>query len=262
MVKRGSLHIQKAVVFALVLREVRGRFSENRLGAFWFVFEPVCYVATLIAIHAGIRAQKIFPGIDPSLFFIIGTVPFLLYKNIALKGMEAVSANQGLFAYRQIKPFDCIVARAIVEFSMMSCVYIVLMFVLGFFGEVDISIRDPLAWLFALAIGMALSLGMALIFCVVAELLPEVKVFIKLSFWPLYLLSGALYPLWRLPPQILSLLEWNPFLHIIDVLRAATFQHYPKVPGINIVYPAGVTLVILFCGLMLYRLCRLKMVAI
>jgi len=261
MIKRQSFKIFQAVVFSLVLREVRGRFSKNRLGAFWFVFEPLAHIAVLMTIYTVIKG-RIIPGMDVAEFLATGIVPFLLFKNISLKGMEAVSANQGLFAYRQIKPFDCIVARAIVEFSMMTCVYVLLLFILKMWGGAEISIAHPLEWIAMMVCGIALSFGLGLIFCVIGEAMPEIKTFIRLLFLPLYFLSGIIIPIWHLQPSILKWMTWNPFLHIIDSLRAAVFEYYPENLFIIPNYAIAVSLVTLFLGVALYRARRLRLVAL
>lgn len=261
MLRRSPWKISRTVIFALILREMRGRFGVNRLGAFWFVFEPIAHVLVLMTVFIVIRG-KTLPGFDYAVFLVTGIVPYILFKNIALKGMEAVNANRALFSYRQIKPFDAIIARAIVEFSLMACVYLALNFGLGFWGGFDVAIHSPLHWILALGIGCVLSFGLALVLCVIADAFPELKTFLRIMFLPLYFLSGVIIPLWLLPRQILEWMMWNPFLHIIDELRVGTFLHYPNVVGIDLIYAAKISLTTLFVGMVLYRTRRLQLVAI
>lgn len=261
MQQRRPFKIVRTVIFALVLREVRTRFSANRLGAFWFVMEPLAHIAVLLTIFTAIRGRTL-PGLDFAVFFTNGIIPFLLFKNIALKGMEAVAGNKALFVYKQIKPIDAVVARAIVEVALMSCVYGVVMFCLAFWGGSNVRIYHPLEWLGVLSIGITLSVGLALIFCTVTEAMPEFKTVVKLAYMPLYFLSGVVLPIWLLPSEVLSWMLWIPFIHIIDLLRAATFEHYPSTYGINAFYPTAVAVIMLFLGLVLYRSRRLRLVAI
>lgn len=261
MQKRSPLQVVRAVLFALIVREVRGRFGANRLGAFWFIFEPIAHISILLAIFSLARGQAHY-GPPTATFLVSGIIPFLLFKNIALKGMEAVSANKALFAYRQIKPFDTIVARAIVECSLMACVYLTIIFTLGFWGGYDVAIHYPLQWLGVLLIGGGLSFGLGLVFCVIGEAMPELKGFIRMLFMPLYFISCVILPLWAVPPQFRSWIWWNPFLHIIDGLREATFLHYPEINGISLGYATSIALVFLFFGVILYRQRREQLLAI
>lgn len=230
------------------------------MGAFWFIFEPLAHIVVLISIYSIMRSHNNY-GMDMPMFLVSGVIPFLLFKNIALKGMEAVSANKALFSYRQIKPFDTIMARAIVECALMACIYLVVIFALGFWGGYEVSINRPLQWLGFLAIGIVLSFGLALLFCIVGEAVPEAKTFIRLAYMPLYFISGVILPLWLIPVQFIDALLWNPFLHIIDGMREATFSTYPRTQGISAAYAASTAGVVLFLGMFLYRARRLKLVA-
>lgn len=261
MEKRTPFRITQAVIFALVLREAKGRFSVNRLGAFWVIFEPLIHVLAVMFILTIVRGRHL-PGMEFPVFLISGVVPFLLFKNIALRGMEAVNANRGLFSYRQIKPFDAIIARAIVEFSLMISVYGIVLFGLGFWGGFDVAIHEPLHWIGIFLIGLGFSIGLALIFCVIAEAMPESRTFIRLLFMPMYIISGVIMPIWVFPPKLLNWVTWNPFLHIIDLLREAQFQHYPDTPQISFSFAIGISIATMFVGMFLYRVRRLKLVAL
>ena len=259
--KRSPFKIFRAVVFALVLREVRGRFGANRLGAFWFVFEPLAHIVVLMSLYVLLRAHR-NSGPDLPMFLVTGIIPFLLFKNIALKGMDAVSANKALFSYRQIKPFDTIVARAILECALSLVVYGLVIFGLGFWGGHDVGVYHVLAWFSAIAVGIVFSFGLALIFCVIGEAMPELKTLIRLLFMPLYFISGVIIPLWLIPERLLKWALWNPFVHIIDSVRRSTFEHYPTIKGVSLSYAALVALVTLFLGMVMYRARRQQLLAI
>ncbi|TGV05381.1 sugar ABC transporter permease, partial [Alcaligenaceae bacterium 429] len=120
--KRSAFAITKAVIFALVLREMQTRFGSRRMGAFWLMFEPIASIAVMMVIFTVIRARQV-PGMDFPIFLLTGIVPFMLMRNIALKLMDSVEANRALFAYRNITIFDTYIARVMVECAIMSCVY-------------------------------------------------------------------------------------------------------------------------------------------
>src|SRR5690606_261957 len=184
---RSAPRIVKSVLFALVLREMRTMFGARRFGAFWIFFEPVMQIGLIMAMFS-FRVQLV-NGIEMPVFFMTGMIPFFLLRNIALKGMEAVNANRALFSYKQIKPFDTVFARAIMETAIYACVYLIFMFILGFGFGYDVSIRDPITWLAVLSIGLVFSFSLGLIFCILGEIMAESKVFIRMLFFPLYLIS-------------------------------------------------------------------------
>jgi capsular polysaccharide transport system permease protein len=259
--KRSSIAITFAVVFALVLREMQTRFGARRMGAFWMLFEPIAHIAFMMFVVTVIRGRHV-PGMEYPVYLLTGIVPFFLMRNIALKMMEAVNANKSLFVYPNIKPFDTFVARVIVEFALAACVYVLLLVIMGLWFDFDVTTHKPLQWLAALFTGIVFSFGLGLILCVVGEALPNSKTFMRLAFMLLYVLSGVILPLWRLPQQVLPWLLWNPYAHIVDNLRSSFFEHYPVIHGINFQYPFAASLIVLFIGMALYRLRQRELLAI
>ena len=64
------------------------------------------------------RGAAAMPGLEFPVFLVTGMIPFLLFQNLSNRLMDAVEANRGLFAYRQVKPLDTLVSRAMVEALM------------------------------------------------------------------------------------------------------------------------------------------------
>ncbi len=261
MIQRSSFDVTRSVIFALIVREMHGRINARRLGAFWLFFEPVSHVVGIVLLIAIVRGRSI-PGFDVPVFLVVGIVPFLMMKNMCLKIMEAIASNKALFAYRQIKPVDTMIARAVVEFTLSACVYILLMFAMGFFLDYAISIARPLEWLFSIFVGVILSFSLGMIMCIIVEEIPEMRSFFRLLFLPLYFISGAVYPTWAMPNNLLPWIDWNPFLHVIDSVRWSTFEWYPKTAGIGIGYAAEVAYVLLFIAILMYRGHRHRLIAL
>ena len=257
---RSSLAIVKAVQFALILREMRSKVGAKRFGLFWLFAEPLVHISVMMTVFS-LRRMGDGSNVEFPVFLMSGIVPFFLMRNISLKGMEAVNANRALFAYKQIKPFDTILARTVVEILLYACVYMILSFVLGFWFGYDVAIHQPLQWLGVLSVGLLMSFALGLLYCMLGEMVPESKVFIRMMYLPIYLLSGVLFPIWVLPNYILDWLLWNPYLHLIDKMRLAMFEHYPEHYGVNMAYPLKVTLALLLISLALYRVRRLKLVS-
>lgn len=251
--KRSAWQITRAVVFALVLREMQTRFGSRRMGAFWVLFEPVAHIVIMMFIFSVVRARNV-PGMDFPVFLLVGLVPFFLMRNIALKLMDAVEANRALFAYPNIKIFDTYIARALVECAVSACVYLLLIFILGFWLGYEVAVAYPLRWLGCLAIGILFSFSSGIFFSILVQAMPNIKSFIRLLFMPLLLISGVIFPLWLIPAQYLPWVLWNPYAHVIDSIRSSVFLLYPEVPGVNIFYPIVATFILLFLALGLYRI--------
>ncbi|WP_447981814.1 ABC transporter permease [Achromobacter kerstersii] len=261
MKKRSAIQINKAVLFALILREMRTRLGDRRMGVFWVLFEPAAQVALMIYIFSAFRGATLL-GMDYPIYLLMGMIPFFLFRNIALGLMEAVGANQGLFAYPNIKPFDTFVARLIVECAISSCVFILMLAVFRWFFGYHIEIEKPIQWLAWMSIGIVLAFSIGILLAIIVKHFPNSKIFIRMSFMVVYILSGVLYPIWVLPLDIFNLLKLNPFFHLVDGLREAAIAHYPLTAGISIQYPLAITLTVLFLAMTLYRSQRRELISI
>lgn len=257
-IKRTPFQIMKDVLFALVLREYLTRFGSRRMGAFWMIFEPMAHMGMMMFIFTVIRARSV-PGMDFPMFFLTGMIPFFLMRNIIFKLMDAISANQALFSYPNIKVFDTYVARVFVELTLSSVIYLLFLFIFGFWVGYDISVAYPLEWIYSLLIAILFAFGLGIVFSVLTIMMPNLKSFIRLVFLPLYLISGVIFPLWIIPEKYLPWVLWNPFAHIISNIRESIFVNYPHIPGVSQTYPLISTIVVLFLGLGLYRLRRQRL---
>lgn len=249
----------RSVIFALVLREMRTRFGKRRMGAFWVLFEPLAHILVILVMFSYIRGSSM-RGIDFPVFLLSGMVPFFIFRDISLRLMEGVEANKGLFVYRQIKPADTFIARVLVESSLHSMVFVLTLTGMAWWGF-DTSIHSLFEWFLLLILLILLAYGLGNLFCVVGHYLPESKIIINLLFFPLYLLSGVIFPVRNLPASVLDWLLLNPLLHFTELIRWSFFEYYPIVDGVSVPYLLGTTLVTLFIGLWLYRYRRLAMVA-
>ncbi|MEW6765350.1 MAG: ABC transporter permease [Pseudomonadota bacterium] len=257
--KRTPWQIQQAVVSALMLRELKTRFGAHRLGAVWLFLEPAAHIVLLMLVFGFIRDRSL-AGIEFSVFILTGLVPFFMFKSIALRIMDGLDSNRGLFAYRHVKPMDTFIARVLLEVLLYSTVFALLSLALLWLG-VNVTLVEPLEFLLIMLLLAALGLGLGLILSVVGHALLEAKSIVRLAFMPLYFLSGIFFPLTIIPQPYRDWLLWNPLLHAIELIRGAFFVNYPVAHGISTMYVLAVAVVLGFIGLWLYRYRRLDMVA-
>lgn len=257
--KRTPWQIQRAVLFALFVRELQTRFGGRWLGMFWVLLEPLAHLTIMLLIFGFIRHQ-VLPGVEYPVFLLTGLVPFLVFKSLALRLMEAVDANRGLFGYRQVKPLDPLISRAGLEISLYGMVYLLMLGSLGWLGFHFLP-AEPLQLMGISSALLVAGFGLGLVFAVATDELPNARSFIRIFFMPLYLLSGVIFPVATLPPQVLPWLLWNPVLHAIEISRGHFFPQYHVLPQFSAAYVAGFALVVLALGLSLYRVRRHSLLA-
>ncbi len=256
---RSSFQIQKSVIFALVLREARARFGDRRMGAVWTLIEPICHLLIFTVLFSLIRGRTV-SGVEYPVFVLVGMAPFLLYRNIALRLMDSLRENRSLFAYKQIKPLDTYVARVLVEACISVTVYAILVFGFAWFGF-DMSVHSPLQWVATLALGLLFAFGLGMLLALITHALPSLKVVIRMAFFPLYFISGVLLPASYLPQAMMPLLLLNPFLHLVELIRAEVLPHYTPVDGVSETYVITFTVILLFVALGSYRARRLHLIS-
>jgi capsular polysaccharide transport system permease protein len=194
-------------------------------------------------------------------FALSGIGPFILYRTTANLIMDGVSANRGLFAYKQITAMDTFIARTLMQLSISSAAYICLMIIFAWHGF-DMSVARPLEWIANLLLGLLFSFGLGVLLAIFADAFPDTKAFIRMSFTPLYLLSGVIFPVAALPQAWLPYILWNPYLHIIDLIREDVFPTHQIAQGVSAEYACGASIVVCSVALGLYRIRRFKLLAI
>lgn len=255
--RRTSWAIQRAVVYALFIREIRAQIEGRWLGLLWTLFEPIAHLAILLLLFTFVR-HLISPGIDPSLFLVTGLVPFFMFRNLALRGADAARQSAGLFSYRQVKPFDTLVARCLVEVAQHSVTYAILLATLAWLG-IDVLPELPLELIGMSAALIALGFGLALTLMVACHERPRLRSVVGVVFAPLYLLSGVIFPMQGLPQEWVDWLLLNPMLHLIELSRHYFAAHYRLLDGVSLAYPAAWALVLCALGMSMYRVNRQRL---
>ena len=249
-IHRSPWQIQRDVIRALLIREMKTRFGKWRLGYAWVLLEAAMHILVLVAIFSFI-GREFYPGIPTALFMLGGIAPFLFFNHCFSKGLAAVSANRGLFNYRQLRPFDAVLSRVVLEFVIYIGSLAIFWFGFRWFG-----ISAPFnSFLLLVAINllfMAFCLGLALALCVIGELYPEVAKFAPVIQRPLYFLSGVFFSLEQLPEEFHPYLTWNPMLHMIELTRTGLYTDYQG-KFADLQYLAMCSLVTLAFGLLVYR---------
>lgn len=248
---RSPFSVTLSVWQAIFLREALDRLFDMRGAWFWLLMEPVCHIGFMAFVRAVIRVHTT-GGVDFFLWIIVGMLAFFLYRRTATQVMYAVDCNRALFAYRQVKPFDPAIVRAGLEALLMAFISAVILMGAAFLGHTIVP-SDPLLvisslnglWLFALGYGLIASVSM--------ELVPELEHILKILMMPLYLISGAIFPIALVPQPYRDLLMLNPIAHGLEAVRLGFFDHYHAVPGVSLAYLYAWAIASICIGMVLYR---------
>jgi len=251
--------VQRAVILALFHREIKTRFAGYRLGLAWALLEPVAHIGTFLIIF-GFRHNTLSNGIDYPIFLVTGFLPFFLFSHCVTQVMKAPEGNQGLFGFRQVRPIDTMLSRFVVETFISTVTFFLFLFLFGWFGH-EVIPHQPLEFLTAFLLLGVLGFGLGLCFATAETLITDFSKFSGFLMRPLYFMSGIMFSINTVPPELRHYLTWNPVLHCIETIRQSMF-HTPVHADVSLSYAAECTIILLFTGFSLYSLHWKKMIRV
>jgi capsular polysaccharide transport system permease protein len=247
---RTPINITLSVWKALFLREAVSRLSAGRAAWLWLLLEPVVHVVIMLFIFALIGMYSV-GGIDSTVWLMIGLLAFLIFRHTGTQTQNAIASNQGLFTYRQVKPIDTVLVRAVLEGYLNVLVALILFSGAALF-DISALPRDPLAVMKAFFGLWLLGTGYGMIASVVSELVPEFGKIINFSMTPLYFASGVMFPVSIVPQPYRDWIMLNPVVHGVEAARVGFAPYYHAVPELSIAYLYGFGLATVFLGLALH----------
>jgi len=248
-----GLLVQIQVVRALVLREVRTRFGQHRLGYLWALVEPMTWIATFAAMYWLI--DRTTPGGVPVLpFLATGIVPYLLFRETASRAVVAIDANKGLLFYPDIRPLDLVAARVLLEIATNFVVFSVIMGGLALW-EGGLQVGNWLRTAIGLLLASGLGAGLGLVFCGLSAFTKSAERIVGPLLRPLFWTSAIFFSSNTLPPAAREVLLWNPVLHAVEIVRDGWFPAY-HARYVHAWYPLTWVVGLAFFGLTLERVAR------
>lgn len=218
------------VLHALMLRDMRTRFGGSLWGYGVVVVWPCVHVSVLIGIYT-FQHMPVPVGSSSALFFATGAVPVLVFQYISREVMKAVLVNRPLTYYPQVKLFDLILARVMVEIVTGFLVLVVMASLLIALGIDPRPVNSFVAMTGYLA-AILLGIGVGVVNVAILGFFPGWLVGYALFNILMYLASGIIFMPSFLPEKIYYWLKFNPALQVGEWIRSA---YYPSV-GLKVDY--------------------------
>jgi capsular polysaccharide transport system permease protein len=238
---------QGRVISALMLREMRTRFGESRLGYLWALVELGIHIGFLAIVFKFAIQGK--PPLGDSFFFFYftGLIPYLLFIHTSSHVGHAILQNRPLLQLPMVTNLDAILARGLLE--LITEVAVALMFIAAFVMlGVDAVPHNFGNAAGALAVAWILGLGVGAVNAVVNVYTSAWHHIFSVIQRLLYFCSGIFYVPAMMPESVRDIFSWNPLLHCVDWFRTAFFVGYePR--WLNTSYPTIVALAMLAVGL-------------
>lgn len=261
MKKRTPWQIQRAVIFALLMRELKTRFGTHWTGVVWLLGTPLVQVGVLVSFNTFLRG-RLHEGLYPyAVFLMVALMPFRLCTGLWMQLMNAAKANQGLFNYRQVVPMDAFISRAILELVLNAVTFVLSMLILARMG-LPFTVPEHLLYLLVVwSIYFLFGVGMGMLLAGLSGLMPRIGTLVGLVSMPLYMLSGVIFAFRAPTADINALLLLNPLMHLVECGREAYLAGYRPGQGISLSYPALWALTLCFLGMGICRIRRQELAA-
>lgn len=245
--------IQRRVIRAIILREVRTRFGRHQLGYLWAFAESLFWVLTFAGIHYAMGASPP-SGMDLLGFFATGIITFILFRSTLSRCHASIIGNRPLLFFPQVRPADVAFARALLEAATLVAVFVGLLganaLLIG-----ELRVDEPLRVLLGLAAAWLLGLGFGMCFLGLSVFFPVTDQLVPILLRPMFFISGLFFTLNDLPGELRDILVYNPVLHAVELVRDGWFvgyqAHYVDVP-----YLGAWILLTLYAGTLLERFAR------
>ena len=218
---KESFQIQKRVIGALLLREMITRYGRNNLGFLWLFVEPLLVTMVFALLWKFIRGHQI-SDINIVAFMITGYPMMMLWRKTSSKTMGAVSANSGLLYHRNVRVFDLLLSRMILEIASVTVAQIAIMLLLIFIGWIELPadiFYMLIAWILMAFFAFGLGFLLYAISCK-SEVFGKVWSAMGIVFM---MASGVFYFVSSLPQQAQEIVLWIPMTHGTEMFRHGYF---------------------------------------
>jgi len=250
LIARKPLHIFFAVQKALFLREIGMRFTTSKMGLFWTFFEPFFQIMVFVIIKSFLFGNA-SSNFDFAVFIALNFTAYNMFKNIVTKSIGSFTANKGLFIYKQVKPIDTIIARAMVE-TFITGIIILVFITIGYYFGFDMNIQNLPMVTFGFLFLLLFTVSFSIFIAVANTFYPSVGRVIGLSMIFLMFGSALFYTVEMLPVEIQELLLYNPLVHFMEIIHGYYF-HVLDDRFVDYQYILLWTLTLLYVGLWFYR---------
>jgi capsular polysaccharide transport system permease protein len=228
--KQSAFEVYANVIRALMLRDMRTRFGGSYWGYAAVVMWPVAHIFLVVGIMV-FRGMPSPMDLNPMLFIATGAVPCYVFQYTSREAMKAVIVNRPLTYYPQVKVFDIMLARFIVEVIKGFTGLIIIVAIL-FASGVDPTPQDSAMVVAGYCASIMLGLGIGAINIGIMAFFPGWLFGYVLVTVTVYLTSGVFFLPHLLPDEVYSLVKWNPMVQIIEWVRLG----YNPNLGVNVDY--------------------------
>lgn len=235
---------QDARAAAIVWRRELLRFKADRLRMVSSLIQPVLFLLVLGTGLSSLASQGMPPGVSFRTFIYPGVLAMsVLFTSMFSAGSIVWDREFGFLREMLVAPVSrsaIVVGKCLGGATVATIQGIVILILAGLAGVP----YDPVMFLVLIGELLLLSFTLTAFGVMMAARISQMQAFMALTqmlVMPLFFLSGALYPLNRLPAWLTVLTRIDPLTYIVDPMRSAVFSRLNLPRGAAGVLSPGVT---------------------
>lgn len=248
-----GLDIQRAVLGALIMRELHTRYGRENIGYAWLVIEPMLLAAAVASLHGSAGGHGLH-DLLPVPFALGGYCMFMVFRSVMGRSEATLESNKPLLFHRTVTILDMLLARVALE---AASTFLAMVILLG--GAWTIGLADlpayPLTMLAAFAYMVWFSFALGMSVCVACYYSKAVAKFVHPLTYIAMPLSGAFFLLTWIPEPYRDWLAWLPLTQIFELFHTGQFASV-RSPYVDLVYLTGCCLALTAIGLVALRIVR------
>lgn len=209
---------QGRTIFALMLRQMKKKGSDTRLGYIWEILEPTVLIVGL-SLVLEVRRGYAPVGESYPVFLATGYLPFKAFFFIANDLRKSFGRNSRVLDLPAIHQFDAILATLSLRTLSTILIIVMIMVILNAIGYRTIP-DDPITCFAAFFWIVVFALGFGMVTAALTMLSPVYSYLHSILTFKLMFLSGVFFLPESMPPELRYYLSFNPLLHAIAWFRS------------------------------------------
>jgi len=202
-----------ALLKYLVVADFKTDVNRYFLGVFWWFVEPLMYVAVYYVAFSHLRAADE----NYVYFLIVGITTWRWLAGSINQASNSIISKKRIISHFSLNPI-IFALSAITTNSLKFLVLLAFVCVLLQQGG-QLQFAGLQAMLFWFVTTLMCLVACSLLSAFIVVYIPDMRVFISQGLMLLLFLSGVIFSLESVGPQLAEVLQFNPFVHLISGIR-------------------------------------------
>lgn len=252
-----DIHLQELfryrdLIWLFVRRNFVSQYKQTILGPIWAVVQPLLTTVVFTVIFGNI-AGLAADGVPSFLFFLSGNVAWQYFSNCLTATANTFTGNAGILGKvyfpRLVMPISTVLTN-LISFAIQFALFLVFLIWYWLRGAVQPNFYMLLFPVLIVHMAM-LSLGTGIIISALTTKYRDLKMLVTFGVQLWMYATPVAYDIGIIPEGFMNLYMLNPMTPVINAFRCAFLGLGTFEPGYYLL-SWGITLVILFLGVMLF----------